>query len=148
MDLPHNSGKSTVLQIHSYYKQQPHLIYFCAISYRLCHSSTLKHLNLECEHTEYSVCSRQIKRTNIHSYTCGVLLLNSKPWQKAAGQFPVHSLMQHSNMNLQNAHLMQSNNPQHNSHLSHCTQPVLPVLCCRLQHQKHSLQHSNFLPTI
>lgn len=46
--------------------------------------------------------------------------------------------MQHSNMNLRSADLMQSNNLQCNPHLSHCTQPVLPVLCCRLQHQKHS----------
>jgi hypothetical protein len=60
--------------------------------------------------------------------------------------------MQHSNVNLQSADLMQSNNLQRNPHLSHCTQPVLPVLCCRLQHQKHSLQHkqlpSNKIRTI
>jgi len=27
-------------------------------------------------------------------------------------------------------------------HLVHCTQPALPVLSCRLQYQKHPLQHN------
>jgi len=29
-------------------------------------------------------------------------------------------------------------------HLIHRTQPALPVLSCRLQYQKHPLQHNNF----
>jgi len=37
-------------------------------------------------------------------------------------------------------------------HLVHCTQPALPVLCCRLQYQKHPLQHnfqhSNYITSV
>jgi hypothetical protein len=46
----------------------------------------------------------------------------------------------------QNKGSMQST-PHPNPHLIHCTQPVLPVLCCRLQYQKHSLKHKQLPST-